>query len=104
MQEQNIFASLENFHALCEQRRNSSDFAGLLLLKKRSKRYVKLPSACRYASTSFYEFLSGGGGYNVLWRLASKDAETAANAWQWVERKKKRFNGENPRLLERKGF
>lgn len=103
MQEQNIFASLENFHALCEQRRNSSDFAGLLLLKKRSKRYVKLPSACRYVRLSFYSLLSSGGG-GIILRLASENAETAANAWQWVERNKKRFNGENPRLLERKGF
>lgn len=101
MQEQNIFASLENFHALCEQRRNSSDFAGLILLKKRSKRYVKLPSACRYVRLSFYSLLSSGG---IIWRLASENKETAANAWQWVERNKKRFNGENPRLLERKGF
>lgn len=101
MQEQNIFASLENFKTLCEKHRNSGDFAGLLTLKKRSRQYVKLPSACRYVRLSFYSFLSSGG---IIWRLASENAETAANAWQWVEREKKRFNGENPRLLERKGF
>lgn len=99
--QENIFQSLENFHALCEQRRNSSDFAGLMLLKRRSKQYVKLPSACRYVRLSFYSLLSSGG---IIWRLASKNAETAATAWQWVEREKKRFNEENPRLLERKGF
>ena len=101
MQEQNIFQSLENFKNLCEKHRNSGDFAGLLLLKKQSKQYVKLPSACRYVRLSFYSLLSSGG---IIWRLASENKETAANAWQWVQREKQRFNGENPRLLERKDF
>ena len=101
MQEQNIFQSLENFYSECEQRRNSGNFVDLLMLKKRSKQYVPMPSACRYVRLSFYSLLSSGG---IIWRLASENKETAANAWQWVQREKKRFNGENPRLLERKDF
>lgn len=99
--QQNIFQELQNFKDKCDNARQRGDSAALLLLKKQG---VKLPSVWRFSSTSFYEFLSGGGGYNVIWRLASPNKETALNAWQWVERKKKRYNGQNPPVSSRNEF